>query len=358
MKPAPAFWSLLIVVAEIGFVPAAGASDIRSDEVVVFFPTSAHLDEESGEWVIPIHGWIFEPERNSLRRRAGIALLRNQLGLEAETDTSRILEERLRAFIVDNESGKRIEIMIGEEIRELNASYENGHFQESVRVPRSLVNGLSTDGWLTFTAVTRSRDDREFPGRVQLVPPRGLSVISDIDDTLKVSNVTDRGELIRRTFLMEFEAVEGMSAFCDSWKEQNAAFHYVSSSPWQLYPALSAFFEEAGFPEASWHLKEVSVDDLSLLSLLADPLEDKLDRIERILSRFPERTFVLVGDSGERDPEVYGELARRHPEQVSRIFIRVAAGDQADGERFEQAFRDVFPEQWTVFDDPGQLQLD
>ena len=47
--------------------------------------------------------------------------------------------------------------------------------------------------------------------------------------------------------------------------------------------------------------------------------------IERILADFPRRRFLLVGDSGEQDPEIYGAIARKHPEQVERIFIRNVA---------------------------------
>lgn len=334
------------------------ASDIRSDEEVIFFPTAAHLDETDGEWVIPIHGWIFEPETGSLRRRAGLAALRIRLKLDPDEAATRVLEERLGAFIVDNERGKRLEITVGDDTFPLAASDDNGRIHDVLRLPRATAESLSDDGWLTFAAVTRRRDERQFVGRVRLVSPRGLSVISDIDDTLKVSNVTDKEELLRRTFCEGFEAVEGMVSLLDSWKASDAAFHFVSSSPWQLYPALSEFFAEVEFPQGSWHLKDVGVDDSSLLNLFSDPFEYKLVAIEELLARYPERNFVLVGDSGEQDPEVYGELARRHPDQVSRILIRLASEDTAAGNRFGRAFRDVPRDRWTVFDDPEQLDFD
>jgi len=354
-------WSA--VVAALLLLGVSGAttfadSQIRRDEVVTFFPTAAYLDESTGEWVIPVHARIFEPETNSLTRRAALFALRRRLNLDPEADSTRLFKERMAGFIADNEGGKPVQITIGDQEFNLIPSDTNGQIRDTVRVSQELVDRVAADGWLTVSAVTPVNDEREFLGKVQLVPPQGLSVISDIDDTLKVSNVTDRSELIRRTLLTEFEAVDGMAAFCKSLREQGADFHYVSSSPWQLYPALSEFFEKSEYPQASWHLRDIAFDDLSLLNLFSDPFEDKLARIEAILERYPRRQFILIGDSGERDPDVYGEIARKHPEQIAGILIRLVTDEPADGERFAEAFRDVPPEHWTVFRNPAELAIE
>ena len=64
------------------------------------------------------------------------------------------------------------------------------------------------------------------------------------------------------------------------------------------------------------------------------------------------------GDSVQviKDPEVYGEIARSHPDQVVRIFIRDVSGSDASKERLERAFRDVGPDRWRVFKDAVELQ--
>lgn len=61
---------------------------------------------------------------------------------------------------------------------------------------------------------------------------------------------------------------------------------------------------------------------------------------------------MLVGDSGERDPEIYGNLARLYPKRVRRIFIRAVKGEKPDDQRFHTAFRDIPREKWLVFTDP------
>ncbi|MBT8100535.1 MAG: App1 family protein, partial [Gammaproteobacteria bacterium] len=64
------------------------------------------------------------------------------------------------------------------------------------------------------------------------------------------------------------------------------------------------------------------------------------------------------GDSGEQDPEVYGEIARRYPQSIQRILIRRLDDADRDDARYIEAFADVPPAKWQLFDDPGQLSAD
>ena len=92
-----------------------------------------------------------------------------------------------------------------------------------------------------------------------------------------------------------------------------------------------------------------------MLDLFASAEVIKPQAIEPILAAFPRRRFVLVGDSGEKDPEVYGALARTHPDQIVRIFIRDVTDEPADAERYRRAFVDVPAEQWMIFKDPAEI---
>ena len=167
--------------------------------------------------------------------------------------------------------------------------------------------------------------ERRYQSRSQvlLVPVMGLSVISDIDDTIKVSNVLHKGELIRNTFLREFVPVKGMAALYTRWqRELGAAFHFVSSCPWQLQPELELFAADSGFPAASYHMKAVRLNSLpgsgdSLLSLFEKGSSYKPRHIDELLSAFPSRRFWLVGDSGEQDPETYAKVWRQQQMQES-----------------------------------------
>jgi hypothetical protein len=343
------------VVAGVLLAVRVCPAQVRSDEEIVFFPTFAHLSEDGTEWLVPIHGWIFEPETNSFLRRTALNELRDRLELDPEAEETKIFESRVRWLLVDNERDKIVSVKIGGKRYPLGVSGEDGRFMETLHFPVDDARKLAPEGRIEFRAILPEGDEREFAGSVRLVEPEGLSVISDIDDTVKVTEVTDKSKLIRNTFFREFAAVDGMAPLYRKWAEQGAVFHFVSSSPWQLFEPLRELMNESGFPEAAWHLKPFRVKDVSAKSLFADPTEYKLSTIEPILKAFPKRRFLLVGDSGEKDPEIYGELARQHPEQIEAIYIRDVTGETREAERYGNAFRDVPGEKWRVFGEPKEL---
>jgi len=104
-------------------------------------------------------------------------------------------------------------------------------------------------------------------------------------------------------------------------------------------------------------MKSFRVKDSSFLSLMESPERYKPPVIEELLRQFPKRRFVLVGDSGEKDPEIYGALARKHPSQVIQIFIRDVTGEPPDSARYRKAFRDLPDGLWQVFQKPDGLKL-
>ncbi|KAF9964536.1 hypothetical protein BGZ70_006314 [Mortierella alpina] len=139
-------------------------------------------------------------------------------------------------------------------------------------------------------------------GVVNLIDPEGISIISDIDDTIKETNVSAGARIIlRNTFLQDMRVVPGMSEVYKQWWEQGAAIHYVSNSPWQLIPSLLEFFHTHKFPPGSAHLR---LHDSVLKTYFMEPGENKRRSIREILKDFPKRKFILVGDSGEIDMEM------------------------------------------------------
>jgi Uncharacterized conserved protein (DUF2183) len=342
---------------------AFGSSDspIKHDEVVVFFPTFGHQVEGVLAWELLIHGWIHEPEENSLIRRAAIESFRKALGLEKGDEASLIFRQRARAFLVDNKRGKRVSIRLGNVEYPVGRSRPDGHFHGTLRLSHGEVNRLVPEGQgmarhLPFQAVNRPGDNRVFAGTVQLIDPTGVSVISDIDDTIKITEVVDKRAVLANTFLREFHEVPGMTTLYRLWAKEGACFHYVSASPWQLYAPLSGFLGAAGFPSGSLQLCEFRWADTSLFELFASPQKAKRRAIETILAAFPYRRFILVGDSGELDPEIYATLARQHTDQIAHILIRDPGGRGADDERFRGCFAGLPRTIWSVFQQPDDVE--
>lgn len=120
-----------------------------------------------------------------------------------------------------------------------------------------------------------------------------------------------------------------------------------------MYPALAEFLQAHAFPPGTVHLRSVDVDREILAAGTGTRLH-KLAVISQLLGDFAQRRFVLVGDSGEQDPEIYGELARAYRGRVVAILIRNVTGEPAEAERYATALRDLPRELWTVFTDPDR----
>ena len=332
--------------------PACGERrHVADDEAVQLFTTSANLDPDGRNWEVPVHGWIFEPERGSWWRAAVNKGVLDLLELSPADPGSGILQRRLAMFLVDNERGKVLTVRVDGRPVAAGPSGPDGHFETRVMLPGAPVSSASGVS-LRISAA----DGREFFGRVQLLDPRGLSVISDIDDTVKVSRVADKRELLANTFLREFTAVPGMAAAYRRWAGQGAAFHYVSASPWQLYAALDRFLGRTGFPRGELRLRHFRVKDRHLFTFMTQSRTFKTRTIDALLDRFPQRTFILVGDSGENDPAIYAAVARSRPKQVIGIYIRLVAADADHRQRTAAHFRGLPASCWHLFSTGRELE--
>jgi phosphatidate phosphatase APP1 len=327
--------------------------------MIVFFPTYARRTATG--WRAAVAGMVSRPlPERSRRRTLAVAVLKRLLELDdADLDTE-VFRRRAESFLFQRVAGRRIRVALGGQLIAAEPSDRSGHFRVEFDLDEPFVAeraGPAEGGcrWLTYRPVIDDEEPDGEPvceGRIQLVEEQGLSVISDIDDTVKVSNVADRRELLRNTLLREFTAVPGMPEAFRRWEQAGAAFHYVSASPWQLSNCLCSFLGAAGLPAGSMHLKLFRLKDSTPLGRLTARKRSKRRAIEQIMRDFPGRRFVLVGDSGERDPEVYAAVARRRPEQVAAVLIRRVADRQAANHlslRFAKLARHLPDGAWQTF---------
>lgn len=336
-------------------------SNVSSDEEVVLYPTAAYFDAAAGQWLVPLHGIVFEPETDSLRRTVVVDAIRRSVGLEFDSSDSERLESRVRLFLVDNERGKHITVQFGETQFTAGTSGPDGHFRATVRLDPNVVAELTggTDSHqhprMSITVVLPTDDQRNFSGHVEFVPEQGISVVSDIDDTIKHTQVRYRPAVVVNTFVRPFQAVPGMAALYQQWAVRGCAFHYVSGSPWQLYQPLASFLSDKKFPDGSFDLKLFRLKDPSALDMLSSQTTHKIGVLEPLLSVFPKRRFVLVGDSGEQDPEIYAEVARTHRAQVLAICIRNVTKEQLDNERMRMLRPALAETPFLLFDKPEEV---
>jgi phosphatidate phosphatase APP1 len=160
-------------------------------------------------------------------------------------------------------------------------------------------------------------------------PEARFGVLSDIDDTILETGVQRVGAMLRQTFTgsaltrtpFPGAAVLYRDLAADG-DEENPVF-YVSSSPWNLHTFLLGFLRHRDFP----------LGPVLLRDLIGNPdgRARKHERIEEVLRLHPQLPFVLIGDSGERDPEVYADIVRAHPGRVLAVYIREVRLDPGDG---------------------------
>jgi hypothetical protein len=316
-----------------------GAAALAEEEQVTFYSTFGY--KQGGEWVIPLRVWVHEDRAST---ESAIARVVKSLGDVDGQEMARF-RSRIAEIVADSESGEDVRFQFDKDpdrtayrVRDkagkfpdtdLNGLVEGEITLSDARAKLLLERQASAHGWLTFRAVS---PEHRGEGRVRLIPPSGVSVISDVDDTVKITEIpAGKRIVVKNTFFREFAAAPEMAAMYRGLGAE-VSFHYVSGAPWQLYAPLSEFLfgERGGFPEGSFHMKNVrknlfSSDTWNDLQELAEgdaTVEQKLAQISGILCAFPERRFILIGDSGEKDPEIYREIKARFPEQVREIRIR------------------------------------
>jgi phosphatidate phosphatase APP1 len=158
-----------------------------------------------------------------------------------------------------------------------------------------------------------------------LVPSEArIGIISDIDDTVVRSSAAN---VLRMAWIVLLNNAhtrlpfEGVAAFYGALQRgadrqaYNPIF-YLSSSPWNIYDVLEDFLNAHGLPVGPLFLKDWSP------TVLGEHRGHKLAVIRRLLRTYPELPFVLIGDSGEEDPEIYRQAVREHPGRVRAIYIR------------------------------------
>jgi len=299
----------------------------NSSSAIVSFP-GLGLPLPSGTWKIVVSGFLMStPTSISLRHRMLLKMLGKLMRASPDDLAGPIFQRRVLPFLSDGDGRRRLTVQLGGmAIRLKKATKKNGQFHESLKIDAAdLTPHVETDrnGSLSipFDVWVEDQPSTRASGLIHLINPTGNSVISDIDDTIKESGVVDRRELLVNTFLKEFRIVDGMADVYRQWQSRGVDFHYVSSSPWQLYEPLIELKNRNQFPIGTVHLKNFRFRD-QFFQRMKLKRHGKSTTIRFLAKHLPQRKFVLIGDSGEKDPEIYARICRKFPNQIKAIFIR------------------------------------
>ena len=170
-----------------------------------------------------------------------------------------------------------------------------------------------------------------------LVPPARarFGVISDIDDTIVASHVTNKLKMILSVALSNSRTRKpfpGVAAFYRALHAGVNPVFYVSKSPWNLYAPLVEYLEVQELPAGPLILRDFG---------LRREKEHKRKAIEDILNTYPSLKFILIGDSGEEDPEIYSAIVKRFPARIRAIYIRSVNQDPARIAAIERLITEV-----------------
>jgi len=212
---------------------------------------------------------------------------------------------------------------------------DHGYFKINQQL-KDLSLLANDEGWLKIEAsynnvnIKRSiQNNNRFPGELLIpCPTADFGVISDIDDTIIHTGVvsTLKWKVLLNSIFKSAASrmpLEGAAEFYHklhrgvSGKNANPIF-YVSHSPWNLYRYLEFFLKQNAFPKGPILLR--SFKDIFRKKSGAQP--QKHIEIVNILKTYPTLKFILIGDSGEHDADIYLDLASEFPKQVAAIYLR------------------------------------
>ncbi|KAK3325141.1 hypothetical protein B0H66DRAFT_547447 [Apodospora peruviana] len=322
-------------------------ADITKNDAVWLLDNIAFRNK-NGHWQAEFVSAVFEgkPSAKIVDYVGDVAKL---LGLAKGTKEEAVVESRIVPFVTEILPGRQVHVNIGESKQRLRLGPggRNGISSDLKRLPDA-ADGAT----VVSTADVPSGTGGILEMKTVYVEPEGWAVISDVDDTIKITQTSDPTGILRTTFVSDPTPIAGMPqlyAYLQSVVTPAAPWFYLSASPYNLYPFLREFTAQH-YPHGQLILRDSSWMTIpGLLSNLTLGTEEyKVDRIKKVHSWLPKRKMILIGDSTQSDPEAYGDICRKFPGWAKLVLIRKVTDIAAIGtekknepERFEKAFKGV-----------------
>lgn len=265
------------------------------------------------------------PEGTVVRGR----VLDNPLESEAEEDEGARAATRrtLGNFLTNELPGVLLRVTVAGTSVEVTTDRE-GYFLVRLPTDRAALTSPWTEGRVELVEAYRGIEPPRTATLQVRVPQASarFGLVSDVDDTVLVTGVQRVRQMLVQTFTgsaltrMPFPGV--VELYQDLAAGVNPVF-YVSSSPWNLHSFLVGFLKHRGLPLGPVLLRD--------LLGTREGREQKHERIREVLDLHPDLPFVLLGDSGEKDPQVYADIVREHPGRILAVYIREVRLDPGDG---------------------------
>ncbi|MGL4608115.1 MAG: App1 family protein [Trueperaceae bacterium] len=171
------------------------------------------------------------------------------------------------------------------------------------------------------------QSETTFTGQIMISHGADFGIISDIDDTVLQSDATRVLKMAKHVLFGNARTrlpFEGVATFYQQLSRNKNPLFYVSSSPWNLYDLLVEFLDVNDIPLGPLLLRDWGISDKELLP--TGHAGHKLTAIQQILETYPSLPFILIGDSGQEDPEIYSQVVQKYPGRILVVYIRDVSG--------------------------------
>ncbi|KAK7919914.1 hypothetical protein PG985_007936 [Apiospora marii] len=331
--------------------------NVAANDTVWLLDNTAYKNTETGKWEVEFVSAVFAQQPSCTVLEA-VTAVAHKIGLNDNDPNYPTIEERVLPFIQDIRPGTKVKaIHAGADRLELGPGGRNGISTDT----KPVREGQGNPQIAKATAEVPYGANGVLEMKTFYAEPEGWSVISDIDDTIKITMTSDPIGILKSTFTDTPQPCPGMPELYQNIASligPAAPFFYLSASPYNLYPFLRDFRQKY-YPHGTIVLRDSSWMSIpGLLSSITLGTEQyKTDRMKKIHEWLPKRKMICIGDSTQADPESYGNIYRKFPGWVKLILIRkvtdiAALGIESKNEpkRFEKAFKHVPKERWHVFE--------
>jgi len=248
----------------------------------------------------------------------------------------KLLVNAWKRFETDEIKNTELKVKIGDNKFFYTKTDDDGYFLLDEKV-EGISSFANEEGWINLEFSYRNaqisrtiQSENRFPGEM-LIPSNKASfgIISDIDDTILHTGLTStlKWRVLKNTIFtssgkrLPLEGAPEFYHLLHQGKTRNEAnpLFYVSHSPWNLYRYLEYFLKTNNFPKGPIILRNFPSP---FSKSNKDEKPQKQKEILNILKAYPKLKFILIGDSGEHDPDIYLEIAETFPDRILAIYLR------------------------------------
>ncbi len=214
-------------------------------------------------------------------------------------------------------------VQLGEEQIKVESD-KRGYFQCNFK------NHALTTGWHKYSVQYNGKVKK---GEIFFPEASSTAVISDIDDTVLISHSTD---LLKKLYLLLFRNAHSrkLTPLIKDWSKHLQNFNsneipddyfYVSNSEWNLYDFISDFFKINELPKGVFFLQNLRKGLKDLVKSGRVNAGHKMESIQFLFQFYPDKSFILVGDNGQKDMFIYSKICEEYPYRVKGVMIRKLA---------------------------------